>query len=577
MSNRIFEDKDGMFGGRAEYMYANPAHMFYELIDPKDLNVVAGRATGKTTTILARRSVRINAAMPGAYLAFVGDYYSNLLSNTIPSMLKGWEDQGLEEGKHFVTNERPPAHFNSPYKKPITYKHTISFVNGCFYKLASMDVVSSVAGDSYQHVFGDEVKYLEKAKLDKLLPAKRGERLSFEHSPYYLGTTFTTDMPNELMGTEYAWILDMEENMDVEQIKIILYASLTVNDIKLAMAKAFINKDHNEFAKQKRNYARWNEKLYRSRFNSNLFHVISSFANADILTIDWFKDQLALYGIEGFKTSILSLKHELNSGEKFYPQFQKHHLYDGGVEEKFYDNVGFGEVRRLNSLGLKFCNHSGHLEAGADFGKMTCMVVGQPQGWSQRILKNFHTLAPKFVEDLAQDFVEFFRFHRKKHLKLWNDRSGNQNKSIGKDFASELKKCIEGAEIDGIRQGWRVEMMSEGQGTIFQYEDFNVLNQIFSENNPKLPKILIDKLQCMELVSSLSLAKMIVKPNRQGVNQIHKNKTSEGLPLKSLPMKSTNYSDAFKYYFCRPQYMKEVQNKGGTSYSYAPVMHEIGG
>lgn len=575
MSNRIFEDKNGEFGGRAEYMYLNPAHMFYELVDPKDLNVVGGRALGKTTTIIARRTLRINKSMPGSYLAFVGDYYSNLLSNTVPSMLKGWEDNGLVEGKDFVVNERPPAHFDKPYKRPITYKHTVSFSTGTFYKLASMDVVSSVAGDSYQHVVGDEVKYLDKKKLDKLLPAKRGERLSFEHSPYYLGTTFTTDMPNELMGTEYGWILDMENNMDVEQIKIILYASLTVNDIKMAMAKAFVKKDANEFAKQKRNYERWNQRLYKARFNSTLFHVVSSFANADILTVDWFRDQLALYGIEGFKTAILSLKHELNSGEKFYPQFQKHHLYDGGVEEKFYDNVGFGEVRRLNSLGLKYCNQSGHLEAGSDFGRMTCMIVGQPQGWNQRILKTFHTLAPKFIDDLAQDFVEFFCFHRKKHLKLWHDRSSNANKSVGFDMATKLKVAIEGAKINGISQGWKVELMSEGQGTIYQFQDFNVVNQIFSENNPKLPKILIDRLQCIELISALNLAKMIVKPNRHGVNQIHKNKTSESLPLKSLPMKSTNYTDAFKYYFCRPQYMKEVEANGGTSSSYAPVVHQI--
>lgn len=576
MSNRIFEDKNGEFGGIAEYVYANPAHMFYELIDPKDLNIIAGRATGKTTTILARRSKRINASMPGAYFAFVGDYYSNLLSNTVPSMLKGWEDQTLVEGKHFVSNERPPAHFARPYKKPISYKHTISFVNGCFYKLASMDVVSSVAGDSYQHVFGDEVKYLDKAKLDKLLPAKRGERLSFEHSTYYLGTTFTTDMPNELTGTEYSWILDTENNMDIEQIKIILYAALTVNDIKLAMVKAYSTKNYNEFAKQKRNFARWNEKLYKSRYNSNLFHIISSFANADILTVDWFRDQLKASGIEGFKSSILSLKHELNSGEKFYPQFQKHHIYEGGVNEKFYDNVNFGEVRKLDSSGLKYCNPNAHLEAGADFGRMTCMIIGQKQGWSQRILKNFHTLAPQFLPELAQNFVEFFVHHKRKYLKLYHDRSANQNASIGKDFATELKRLIEGAEINGARQGWKVELMSVGQGTIYQFEDFNVVNQIFSENNPKLPKILIDRLQCMELIYSLNLAKMIVKPNRQGVNQIHKNKTSEALPLKSLPMKSTNYSDAFKYYFCRKEYMNEVKTTGGTSYSYAPVVHEIG-
>lgn len=574
-SNRIFEDSSGLYGGKAEYIYANPADIFVTLVDPKDLNLISGRATGKTTAILARRMLRINRSMPGAYLAFTGDFYSNLLSNTVPAMLKGWEDMGLEEGKDFVVNERPPAHFEKPYKRPITYKHTVSFFNGCFYKLASMDVVSSMAGDSYQHILGDEAKYLDKSKLDKLLPAKRGERMRFEGSPYYLGTTFTTDMPNVLSPNEYDWMLAMEENMDVEQIKKILYASLTVNDIKKALVEAVENKDHAEFAKQKRLFARWNERLYRARYGSVLFHVMSSFANADILTLDWFKDQLDLAGIEGFKASILSMRPEISPGEKFYPQFQDHHIYEDGIKDNFYDTAGFGEVVKMNSRGLRYIQHDRHLEGGIDFGKMMSLIIGQKQGWNQRILTNLYALGKFNLERLAQDFVEYFQYHGRKHLKLYHDRSGNQNRSMGYDFATRFKDLVEGAEINGIKQGWKVELMNQHQGTIYQFEEYNVVNQIFSETNPRLPKILIDKYQCLQLISSLKLAKQIIKQNKKGENQLHKDKTSEKLPLKSLPMNSTNFSDAFKYYFCRPEYMAEATNRQISSGTYAPVVFNM--
>ncbi len=575
-SNRIFENKSGKYGGKAEFVYANPADIFCTLIDPKDLNIVAGRATGKTTGILARRMLRVNKAMPSAYIAFVGDFYSNLLSNTVPSMIKGWEDMGMIEGKHFVLNERPPAHFDRPYKKPIAYKHTVSFFNGVFYKLASMDIVSSAAGDSYQHITGDEVKYLNKQKLDKLLPSKRGERMTFGGSPYYLGTTFTTDMPNVLAPNEYDWILDMEANMDVEQIEKILQTALIVNEIKQKLVKAYVKEDANEFTKQKKLLYRWNQRLYKIRLNSVLFHTMTSFANADILTLDWFKDQLDLGGIEAFKSSILSMKQEIKDGEKFYPQFQEFHLYEDGLKSSFYDTASFGEEVKLNSLGLKYCNPNMHLEGSIDFGKMMSLIIGQKQGWSQRILKDFHALGKFNMENLAEEFVNFFRYHNRKHLKLYHDRSGNQNRSMGYDFATRFKNLIENAEIDGGKQGWRVELMSVGQGTIYQFEEYNVVNQIFSETIPKLPKILIDKFQCRHLISSLSLAKMIVKPNRHGVNQIHKDKTSESLPLNRLPMFSTNFSDAFKYYFCRKEYMRLVANRGISSgVSFAPTTHTI--
>lgn len=571
---RIFDDTSGKYGGSTEFVYMSPAHMFLELVDPKDLNVVGGRALGKTTTIIARRSLRIIDSMPGAYFAFTGDYYSNLLSNTVPSMIKGWNDLGYKEGVDYVLNEAPPSTWKKPYKKPLSYKHTISVANGCFFKLASMDVVSSLAGDSYQHIFGDEVKYLIKAKLDKLLPAKRGEKLRFGGSPYYLGVTFTTDMPNELAPNEYGWILDQEENMDTTQIENILRISLVVNEIKLALSKAYSRKDRAEFEKQKRLLYRWTERLFKARFNSTLFYVVSSFALADVHGLQWFQDQLDLLGQEGFKSAILSMRQEINQGEKFYPRMTEEHFYDDGLLLQAFDNYTFGDVPNLTSRSLKYINHKRRLEAGADFGNMMSLVIGQPQpGNVQRILKNIFTLPPENEATLAFKFAAFFQYHEYKVLDLYYDRSGNAYKQIGRDFATSFKNALEKMEINGIKQGWKVNLKSEGQGTIFQQVEFITVNQIFSNSNPKLPRVEIDAYQCMQLKSSLSLAKQLIKIDKDGSKSIHKNKTSEKLPLKSLPMLSTNFSDALKYYLCRPEYLEAVRNPNSTDVFLGASVH----
>lgn len=570
-SNRIFEEANGTFKGNAEFQYVNSIGMAVETIDPTSLYLVGGRATGKTTQIIARRSVRVIKSMPGAYFAFTGDYYTNLLSNTIPSMIKGWNDMGMKEGIHYVINEKPPSGFAKPYKKPLSYKHTISWYNGCFFKLASMDIISSMAGDSYQHAFGDEVKYQDKNKLDKLLPAVRGEKMRFGHSHYYLGKTFTTDMPNILNVNEYDWILDQEKNMDPEQIKYIVHTSLIVNEIKKALAKAYVKRDEREYSKQKKLLHRWSQRLAKIRVNSTLFAMISTFANADILQIDYFKEQLKVLGPEQFRPAILSMKHEVKQGEKFYPNLTAKNFYDDGLLLEFLYQFNIGDKNPIiTSDGLKYINTRQKLEGGMDFGDMNSLVIGQEQGWVQRILKNLWTLEQNEIE-IAGNFREFFKNHKNKVLDLYYDRSGNQNAKTQNDRASAVKRHIE-FENDK-KTGWTVNMMSLGQKTIYQEEEFHLMKEMFGETNSKLPKVLIDLHQCRELKSSMEVAKQIIKLNAKGVRGIYKNKSSESIPMARRPMWSTNLSDALKYYMYRPKYVNIIKKIQTSGTSYAPTMH----
>lgn len=569
-ANRIFEEPSGTYKGNAEYQYVNSFGMAVEVIDPTNLYIVGGRATGKTTQIIARRSVRVAKAMAGAYFAFTGDYYTNLLSNTIPSMIKGWNDLGLKEGVHYVINEKPPSTFAKPYKKPISYKHTISWYNGCFFKLASMDIISSMAGDSYQHAFGDEVKYQDKVKLDKLLPAVRGEKMRFGHSHYYLGKTFTTDMPNILNINEYDWILDQEKNMDAEQIVNIVRASLTVNEIKKAMLKAYVKKDAMEYERQKRSFMRWNQRLAKVRMKSTLFSMVSTFANADILQLDYFKEQLKVLGPEEFRPAILSMKHEVKQGEKFYPNLTAKNFYDDGLILEFFHQFNFGDNPIITSDGLKYINTRQKLEGGMDFGDMNSLVLGQEQGWVQRILKNLWTLEQNEIE-IAGNFREFFKNHKNKVLDLYYDRSGNQNAKTQNDRASAVKRHIE-YENDKPT-GWTVNMMSLGQKTIYQEEEFHLMKEMLGETNSKLPKVLIDLHQCRDLKSSMEVAKQVIKLNAKGVRGIYKNKSSESIPMARRPMWSTNLSDALKYYMYRPKYVNIIKKIQTSGTSYAPTMH----
>lgn len=544
-----------------EVRYATWLKMVVDMMSPKNLFLVLGRGTGKTTDYLAERSMDICYEMQGCYFAIVGDTYTNLLKNVVPSILEGWNRKGWVEGVHYVVDIPPPSHFKKPYKVPQTYKHTISTFLGNFFNYISMDTPSSGAGNSYQHLIGDETKYLEKKRIDRLFPALRGDSTIFGHSPYYLGVTFTTDYPNIIMPGEYDWILEREKEMNNQQMRYLLQISLELNKAKADALHYTRKRNKKLLEKAKRQIVKLTEMQTRLRRDSTFFYIASSFVNVDILRLDYFKTALSALGDVEFKTSILSLKPEVEAGNKFYIAFENKHIYEDGIDFRFYDKYNTGDEAKLTSLGLKYCDPNQPLEIGIDFGTQCSMVVGQSSKSLLRILKNFYTLAPESSEQLCSKFLDFFEFHKRKVVNIYYDRSGNQYQNLGRDWATEIKKFIE-QDANGSKTGWQVNLMSRNQGIIEQQTEFLLAKAMMNGNYSQLPEILIDKYQCRELISSMLVAKQIVKPNKRGVNQLFKDKTSEKLPKHRLPMYSTNMSDALKYLICRKEWLSVLTEKG---------------
>lgn len=529
--------------------------MLIDIVAPKNLFFVGGRGTAKTTDIIAERSMVISKAMPGAYFGLVVNTYENLRKNVLPALLEGWERKGWKEGYDYVVDKPPPSHFDLPYKSPKSYKNSISTRFGNFFVFISLKEPTSAAGNSYQHIFGDEAKYLDFEKLKKLMPALRGYP-QFGHSIYYRGMTFATDMPKIHEG-DFDWILDKEKDMDVDQIKLALKAGIVVNEINKELINA-IRDQNSKVQKLQKQLIRWNEKKYQARQKSTLFYMVSSFANADILTPGYFEDALDALGPEEFKSAILTLTPTLKDGEKFYPSLGAHHFLIDGVNRSYYEKYP-SEKLKGSSLALKYIAHDKPLNCGVDFGDMCSLFVGQEIGSYSYPQRFFHTLPPSGSKQLAKKFTDFYKHHKKKVLHMYYDRSGNQYSKIKRDWASEVKKYIE--IQDGVKTGWTVILMSKKQATILQEQEYRLMDMILSESNPKLPKVRMELYGCKEPKSSMELAKIEIKTGRNGTKSVHKNKTSESLPREKLPMNSTNASDAVKYYYCRPDWLEVVAFK----------------
>lgn len=539
-------------------LYANWLKQMIDMVSPKNLYLLGGRALGKTSDVIADRAQDIVYDMPGAPFAFVGDTYINLMTNIIPSFLEGWHRMGWYEDIHYISDKKPEMKWRRKHYRPvISYKHTLSLFNGCTFHLVSMDRPTSGAGASYLHLFGDEARYLKFEKLKKLMPAVRGDYIRFGHSVYYRGHTFTSDLPNPLENDD-PWIFDMVKRMDKQQILTALDAAIVLNEIRQEYYHALKSKEKQIIENTRKKMQRWEERWKKIRKNSTFYYVASSFVNAAILTPEWFDEQLEALGETEFAIAVLSIKAGLEKGAMFYGNLNESHFYSDGYNYDYYDQFGLRDNITQNARGLKHIRKDEKLEAGVDFGNMMSMVIGQEQWPNYRVLKGMHVLSPEWINNLADNFVEFFRPQKHKVLDLYYDRSANQYRKQRQDFATKLKNYIENSlDPSGKRRptGWKVNLMSVGQGDIRMSEEYDFMGELMAEKNKSLPKLLIDKFECKELKSSLEMAPLAKNTKRE----IIKVKKSEKLPVKRLPMESTNFSDAFKYLMMRKKYMEVVR------------------
>lgn len=558
MSRKIHVKHDDPF---INPVYANWVNMMIQLISPTDMFLVAGRGSAKTD-IFSGRSQEIMYDMPHSQQALVSDTYVNALKNIIPTLFEGWERKGWKLGRDYVTDQRPPSHFKNCYKPTETYKHTISVKTGVRVIIGSLDQPSGLAGNSFQHLYGDEARLLKFGKLKKLDPAIRGEHAQFGHSVYYRGRTFFSDMPNILDGDD-DWMLAREKDMNLEQIKAALQIGIVLNEIRCEMYNAQMANDKIKVELLRKNLIRWTEKWVRVRKSSTFFYVVSSFVNADILQEGFFRDTFKALGIEEFKSAILSFKVNITKGEKFYGHLGQHHFYDDGVISSYYDKYLLTDQIEESSQALKYIDHNAKLECGIDFGDMCSMVTAQPKGNYLYCLKEFFTLAPESSRELAIKFRQFFVHHKTKVLDMYYDRSGNQYSKIKRDWATELKNFI---EFDrGIPTGWTVNLMSLNQSTIYQEEEYTFCKAFMGETNSELPKLKIDQFQCSCLKSSLELTKIKVHVDKKGSRSIQKDKSSEKLPMHLRPKFSTNFSDAFKYLIYRRSYVELMSSNNSSA------------
>lgn len=566
-----------------EVRYANWMAQLIAIVQPWSLYWIAGRASAKTVQVLAERVQEVAQDCPGAPFAWVADTYSDLHKNVIPSLIDGLSLLGWHPGTHYVINQEPPREWRQRmYNVCTDWKNTMTFYTGFNFTFISLDRAAIGAGRSYVGVFGDEVKYFPEEKFTNLLKAVRGFRVKYGDSVWYRSRTLTTDMPNPNHLGEYDWILKLARQNDKPRILLAMRAGFVYNDTKReyiarlqqadelrarcrtdASLRPALAEAERQTALARRTMLRWEQRWLKTRRGLSFFFISSSFVNADILGEDWFHDEFA-EGLEGAACNILSVIPRLEAAQMFYCNLSMKNFYADGYLNDVIDRHPFGWEQ--DSSALRYLDPGRPLEAGMDAGNMLSMVFAQQAGHVLRVLKELYTLPPQNVRDLADKFIQYFKPHRRKLLKLYYDRSMNNYSRTGADMATQIKRAIE-VDADGRRTGWRVQLMSLGQGNISSNLEYRFFQELLPGHlEARLYRLLIDQHNCPCLKSEMEVTRTKAKTNeRDNTTQIVKEKTGDKLPIARLPRESTNLTDALKYLVLRPEVVKMWQGKGNVS------------
>lgn len=525
---------------RLDDYYMNKAQIRATVIDPNNLVAEIARAGGKTDGLMGPRINRVSDGMPGEISFLIHKTYAALLTNVWPN-IQGYFSrpvlQGkrtiLEEGKDYIVGAgKIPSHFKRP-RRPIAYpKHSVLFRNGHNLQLVSSDQPESAAGQSAVHAFVEEMKHQKGEKIKtRIFPALRGAPAHIRNHPLYQGITGVSDTARVDMG-EDNWYEEYEKLNDYELINEIANVFIKkVNPAKFNIYKfdELLKTEKNpivlealrlKIEKEKKNLALWEPRLSDMRRNATYFIRASSFVNKDYLGPKFFKTQFDSMNMDEFLTAICAVRQHAVVDRFFVNYIPSKHQFTNSYKYETIMRMDLKEHFRLTSFYLKFYNPREELLLGYDPGNFSSLVVGQEVTTEDmRIIKEFTCYAPYDQTDLARNFNDFFGSDAKnRNIKLYYDRAGNKRKEDYEQISTDAK--ILQRELESY--GFIVELMNEGQATIYHWQQFKLLSFIFGDKSNAVPRVKICENECKNLCSSIMLS-----PRKYTDGKIELDKSSE--------------------------------------------------
>jgi hypothetical protein len=471
--------------------YLNPVAQMYLNAIVAYVVLLAGRGFSKSFTNGCSQ-VRKMILMPKSLGLFTSPTYTMIYTKTLIPMKAAWEQHfGYYEGIHYVVGKVPPKHFEKPYHKPHRYENVVTWFNGRTILFGSFDRPALMSGSSFDDVENDECYLIDKEDYDNfVIPTVRGTHTSFRDCQLHLQQRFSSSMPFKNQGD---WLLDFR-------------------------TKALQNPDMYAFLGWEPNAK---------------IQMGSTWMNRLVLGDKAILQMKAEMDFHSYQVMILN-QQVTNFGTTFYPALGPKHWYTPLANEKLIsipiDKLSTFKRDASYDDGADDYNPTLPLHISHDWGKFNCIVIDQEYLKEVRVINAMHVLNPQTIDDLADNFCDYYRMHKTKIAYQWGDKSGNNKQANSKlnyfeQFAERLRD-----------KGWRV--IRKKTGDVDQMERSRFIANIHQEQDTRLPRVRHNAERCADLRIALESAGMLPDGG--------KDKRSENNP-SIKPQHATHYTDAYDY------------------------------
>jgi hypothetical protein len=442
----------------------NPKQLLFLMSKPKDKTIVAGRGFGKTFLMGIQIGVMQND-MPRAKVLIAGLTFNQIFNITLPVLRDAWERMCLYEYDpktkfgHYTVGVQPPSHFYRPYQKLTKYEYVITFANGFTLVLGSIDRPDTLRGGNYDACFIDESALIEETIITRVLRKMVRGNTDRPFSDHYLHHGFFsfTSMPWTLAGQH----VFKAEQLALENPKEYYYMEGKTRDNLRILGKDFLKK--------------------QKQTSSELEYLVEC---------------------ENYRLDKVP--------NTFYPSFSESthcvsntYSYIENMSNTIdTDATGLEKHKLLQRAKLTvidvFYNKSKKLLLSFDFNAaITSMIIAQHDEESNelRILDELY-VTYQTITDLITLFLNKYGSHDKKYVEIYGDRNGNNQSALAEYtfYSKIIEKLTEG--------GWKCEKKVIGLDPRHK-EKHRVIDNILREENPRAPKVRINKNNCKWLIVSI--------------------------------------------------------------------------
>jgi hypothetical protein len=512
-----------------QQIYLNDMQMDGAIVNAQSEIGECARGTGKTTGRLSVKSAdTFVKTMPRSTGAIIGATYNQILTRTLPELVKGWQMLGYDMDHHFIVGKTPTDRWKSmwywkpPYSPIFDFKYAVTWYNGATFRLVSQDRPGSGNGMSVDHHLGDEAKLLNEQKYrTEFLPANRGYVREFANNPHHHGYILTTDMP---VGTAGRWILDMKKSMNVEKVD-------QIKQYQLLIAKLKTAKGWKENPKVLRAIQEVEDIINDCRRNLLHYYEYSTLTNIYALGVDYIYQQMRDTSVSQFETQILNLKPQ-RVEDGFYPDFdEEYHGYFAN-DNDVLDKMGFDMslIKQLNCLRDTDVAMDQPLHIALDYNRrIHPLEVVQLFPGEIRHINALEALYPHKLKDVLQTFIEYYKPKLYKVVYYWYDHTavGDQNETrICDDVINTLRAA-----------GWAVIPMYFGHAVSHEAK-YRMWGNLLLEKGKYDKKFRTNRERCDHCITSMNRAPAI--QNKDGFGKDKSSERKENVPANE----ATHHSDA---------------------------------